>query len=205
MSELIVMFDKQILKRLAVKKTSITFGRHGKSDIALPDRTISTNHARITVVRDDCFLEDLHSTNGTYVNQQQIDRHLLTDGDIIGLGKYQVVFRSDQGLAVQLKRLSIHPKLMDSNYTAWLQVLDGSKSGYIIPLLGDRLVLGNQTTGQIVIESASQGQYIMRETGTMNNHRSRTLSAGDTLRVEETSLQFCLKEHDAGNLDAPPS
>ncbi len=204
MSELIVMFDKQILKRLAVKKTSITFGRHGKSDIALPDRTISTNHARITVVRDDCFLEDLQSTNGTYVNQQQIDRHLLTDGDIIGLGKYQVVFRTDQGLAVQLKRLSIHPKLMDSSYTAWLQVLDDGKSGYIIPLKTERLVLGNQTTGQIVIECSPQGQYITRETGTMNNHRTRTLVAGDTLRVEETSFQFCLKDPDANNLDASP-
>jgi hypothetical protein len=126
------------------------------------------------------------------------------DGDVIGLGKYQVVFRSDQGLAVQLKRLSIHPKLMDSGYAAWLQVLDGSKSGYIIPLQAKRVVLGNQTTGQIVIESSSQGQYIMRETGTMNNHRTRTLVAGDTLRVEATSLQFCLKDHDANNL-APPS
>lgn len=200
MSELIVMFDKQILKRLTVKKTSITFGRDSKSDIALLDRTISTNHARITVVRDDCFLEDLQSTNGTYVNQQQIDRHLLTDGDVIGLGKYQVVFRSDHGLAVQLKRLSIHPKLMDSSYTAWLQVLNGSKSGYIIPLTTNRLALGNQTTGQIVLEWTPQGQYIVREMGTMNNHRSRVLVAGDTLQVEKTSLRFCQKDHDASHL-----
>lgn len=197
MSELIVMLDKQILKRIAVKKTSIVFGRHSKCDIALPDRTISNNHARITVVRDDCFLEDLQSTNGTYVNQQQIDRHLLMDGDIIALGKYQVVFRSVQGIAIQIKRLSIHPKLMDASYNAWLQVMDGSKSGYIIPLKAERLVLGNQTTGQVLIECSTQGQYIMSETGTMNNHRTRTLVDGDTLKVEETTFQFCLKEQDA--------
>jgi FOG: FHA domain len=162
-----------------------------------PDRTISNNHARITVVRDDCFLEDLQSTNGTYVNQQQIDRHLLMDGDIIALGKYQVVFRSVQGIAIQIKRLSIHPKLMDASYNAWLQVMDGSKSGYIIPLKAERLVLGNQTTGQVLIECSTQGQYIMSATGTMNNHRTRTLVAGDTLKVEETTFQFCLKEQDA--------
>ena len=114
MSQLIVMLDKQILKRVAVKTTSITLGRHGKCEISLPDRTISTEHARITVVRDDCFLEDLQSTNGTYVNQQLVDRHLLEDGDIVSMGKYQIVFRSEQGLAVQLKRLSLHPKLMDT-------------------------------------------------------------------------------------------
>jgi pSer/pThr/pTyr-binding forkhead associated (FHA) protein len=197
MSQLIVMLDKQILKRIAVKTTSITLGRHGKCDIALPDRTISTNHARITVLRDDCFLEDLQSTNGTYVNQHMIDRHLLEDGDVIGLGKYQIVFRSEQGLAVQLKRLSLHPKLMDAGYKAWLQVMDGSKSGYIIPFKEERLVLGNQTTGQIIIERSAQGQYIKRETGTMNNHRTQTLTPGDAFKVENVTFQFYLKEQDA--------
>lgn len=199
MSQLIVMLDKQILKRIPVKTTSITFGRHGKCDISLPDRTISTNHARITVVRDDCFLEDLQSTNGTYVNQHLVDRHLLEDGDIIGLGKYQIVFRSEQGLAVQLKRLSIHPKLMDAGYPAWLQVMDGSKSGYIIPLRGERVVLGNQATGQILIERSSEGQYIMREMGTMNNHRTRPLAPGEELRVEDVTFQFCVKDQDANS------
>lgn len=65
-----------------------------------------------------------YSTNGTYVNQQLIDRHLLEDGDI---AQHQTVFRSEQGLAVQLKRLSLHPKLMDTGYPAWLQIMDGSK------------------------------------------------------------------------------
>ena len=199
MSQLIVMLDKQILKRVAVKTTSITLGRHGKCEISLPDRTISTEHARITVVRDDCFLEDLQSTNGTYVNQQLVDRHLLEDGDIVSMGKYQIVFRSEQGLAVQLKRLSLHPKLMDTGYPAWLQIMDGSKSGYIIPLRGERIVLGNQSTGQVLIECSPQGSYIMRETGTMNNYRTRTLAPGDTLRVEEVTFQFHLKDHDANS------
>lgn len=71
MSQLIVMLDKQILKRVAVKTTSITLGRHGKCEISLPDRTISTEHARITVVRDDCFLEDLQYQR--YLRQSAID------------------------------------------------------------------------------------------------------------------------------------
>lgn len=201
MSQLIVMLDKQILRRVPVKGTNITFGRHGKSDIALPDRTISNNHARITVVREDCFLEDLQSTNGTYVNQQLVDRYLLEDGDIIGLGKYQIIFRSDQGLESQLKRLSIHPKLMDSGHPVWLQVMNGRKSGYIIPLKGERVVLGNLTTGQILIEPAPQGQYIKRHVG-MNSHTTQTLRHGDEIRVEDVTFQFCLKNQYAN--DAPP-
>lgn len=97
MTQLVVMLEKQIIKRLEIKSTSIALGRHPKSDIQLPDRTISTHHARITVVRDDCFLEDLSSTNGTYVNYQQVERHLLEDGDMIGLGKYQIFFQTTHG------------------------------------------------------------------------------------------------------------
>lgn len=204
MSQLIVMLDKQILKRVDVKGTSITFGRHGKSDVTLPDRTISNNHARITVVREDCFLEDLSSTNGTYVNQQQVDRHLLEDGDVIGMGKYQIVFRSEQGLESQLKRLSIHPKLMDNAHQVWLQVLNGRKSGYIIPLRTERVVLGNLTTGQILIERSAQGRYIMREVG-MNAHATRILAPGDEIRVEEVTFQFCLKDHHANHTAIPPA
>lgn len=205
MSQLIVMLDKQILKRIAIKTTSITLGRHGKCDITLPDRTISTHHARITILRDDCFLEDTHSTNGTYVNRLLVDRHLLEDGDIISLGKYQIVFRSEQGLGVQLKRLSLHPKLMDSGYDAWLQVMNGSKTGYIIPLKDERVVLGNQTTGQILIERSLQGQYIKRENGTMNNHRNQSLSPGNTFTVEGVNFQFCLKEQNANSTPLAPN
>lgn len=205
MSQLIVMLDKQILKRVEVKGTSLSFGRHNKSDVVLPDRTISSNHARITVVREDCFLEDLRSTNGTYVNQQQVERHLLEDGDVIGLGKYQIVFRTDMGLESQLKRLSIHPKLMDNSHKVWLQVMNGRKSGYIIPLRAERVVLGNRTTGQILIEHTAQGQYIMREVGGMNAHATRILAPGDEIRVEEVAFQFCLKEHHANQTITPPA
>ncbi|WP_051543440.1 FHA domain-containing protein [Thiothrix lacustris] len=194
MNQLIVMLEKQILKRVTLKTTSITLGRNNKSDITLPDRTISAHHARITVIRDDCFLEDLQSTNNTYVNQHIVERHLLEDGDIIGLGKYHIVFRSEQGLSAQLKRLTLHPKLMDSGYEAWLQIRDGHKAGYIIPLKEARIVLGNQTLGQILVERTPSGDYIKRENGTMNNHRTQNLSPGDLFKVEDTTFQFCLKE-----------
>ena len=113
MPELVVVLEKQIIKRLTLNSTSVTLGRHAKNVIPLPDRTISQQHARITRVRDDCFLEDLNSTNGTYVNHQSIEQHYLEDGDIIGLGKYQIIFRSTQGIESQLQRLTIHPKLLD--------------------------------------------------------------------------------------------
>ncbi|MFN3785667.1 MAG: FHA domain-containing protein [Thiothrix sp.] len=201
MNQLIIMQDKQILKRIEIKTTSVTFGRHDKNDVVLPDRTTSNHHARITVVRDDCFLEDLNSTNGTYVNQQRVERHLLEDGDVIGIGKYHAIFRREQSVENQLKRLSLHPKLVDNRSSVCLQVINGKRAGYIIPLGPERVVLGNLKTGQVVIERSSKGDYIMREMG-MNTHAARALLPGETLSVEGIVFQFCLNIDDQSSTNS---
>ncbi|HRJ53943.1 MAG TPA: FHA domain-containing protein [Candidatus Thiothrix moscowensis] len=194
MSQLVVILEKQVIKRVPIKGTSLTFGRNNHCEISLPDRTISNRHARITVVRDDCFLEDLDSTNGTYVNQQLVDRHLLEDGDTIGLGKYHIQFESDQSVDSQIRRLSVHPKLMDATYQYWLQILNGKRSGYIIPLQQERVVLGNRRNGQILIEPNAAGLYSMQEIGMSNSRLTRTLIPGEELRVEDISFRFCLQD-----------
>lgn len=197
MTELVVMLNKQIIKRLTVKGTSVSIGRHSKCDISLPDRTISTHHARITSVRDDCFLEDQDSTNGTYVNHQRIDRHLLVDGDTIGVGKYQVVFRSQQGLETQIKHLGIHPKLVETVNMACLRIANGRKAGFIIPLNKGRVVLGNSDVGKILIEQSADGEYIMRESGMSASREARVLIPGEELQIEDVNFQFLLRLQDA--------
>lgn len=202
MTQLVVMLEKQIIKRLTVKSTNITFGRSNKCEVTLPDRTISNNHARITVVRDDCFLEDLGSTNGTYVNQQSVESHLLEDGDVISLGKYQVLFQADLTLEQQIRRSSIHPKLKDTNLKSWLEILNGKRSGYIIPLRHTRAVLGNRQTGQVFIEPNPDGSYIMQESGATDTAPRRVLTPGMELRVESVAFRYCMQEPDAS--DSPP-
>jgi pSer/pThr/pTyr-binding forkhead associated (FHA) protein len=197
MTQLVIILDKQIIKRFNVKGTSVTLGRHPKSDIALPDRTISTHHARISIVREDCFLEDLDSTNGTYVNQQRIDKHFLDDGDVIGLGKYQVVFHSLQGVESQVRRLSVHPKLVERGHPAWLSVVSGRKTGHIIPLHHTSIVLGNDDTGKILIEYTPQGDYIAKITNAAKVHTERKLLPGDELEIADISFQFCVKTPNA--------
>lgn len=196
MSELVVLLDKQIVKRVPVKGTRITIGRQSDCDVVLPDRTISHHHARITVVRDDCFLEDLDSTNGTYVNQYAVQQHYLEDGDNIAVGKYKLVFRSSKGLDTQLQRLGLHPRLLEGSYPAWLKVLDGRKSGYVIPLKKERVVLGNQQNGQIFIECTTSGEFTIRQITRERSTPPRKLIPDEEFQVEETHLQFCLKSID---------
>jgi len=194
MSQLVIMLDKQITKRIPLRGVSVILGRHPKCGVVLPDRTISAHHARITMVREDCFLEDLGSTNGTYVNQQHIERSLLEDQDVISLGKYRIIFLADpaQGAESQIRRLSIHPKLMEPHAAAWLRVMDGRKAGYLIPLQNQKTQLGNQHTGRMVVERSPHGEYRLQQHDT-----SRKLMPGDNVRLADVTLQFCLKQPDA--------
>ena len=199
MPELVVVLEKQIIKRLTLNSTSVTLGRHAKNVIPLPDRTISQQHARITRVRDDCFLEDLNSTNGTYVNHQSIEQHYLEDGDIIGVGKYQIIFRSTQGIESQLQRLTIHPKLLDPHYPAWLKIVDGRKTGYVIPLTKERITLGNLQSGRYLIELTPHHGYVLQALDQNNTASAppQPLKPGEEFKIGDVTIQFCLKSPDA--------
>lgn len=69
-----------------VREGSNIIGRGTASDFRLPDTGVSRQHAEITWDGQDAVLVDLHSTNGTIVNGEQIDNWLLADGDTISLG-----------------------------------------------------------------------------------------------------------------------
>ncbi len=70
-----------------------TIGRVPTNNIALPDASISSTHARISRTPEGFFIEDLQSRNGTFVNGEKVDsKRLLTDGDLIRLGKVIMTF-----------------------------------------------------------------------------------------------------------------
>jgi hypothetical protein len=70
-------------------------GRGTDCDLRLVDNGVSRHHAEIRVTEDDAVLNDLGSTNGTFVNGQQVDRVRLVDGTRITLGRTVMTFRRD--------------------------------------------------------------------------------------------------------------
>ncbi|MBC7294363.1 MAG: FHA domain-containing protein [Thermoleophilia bacterium] len=70
----------------------ITIGRSPHSDLFLDDVTVSRHHARIIKDESGFMVEDLNSLNGTYVNRKRIERHRLTDGDELQIGKFKLAF-----------------------------------------------------------------------------------------------------------------
>ena len=70
-------------------------GRHPKSDILLMDETVSARHAVIIHSQNKILIQDIGSTNGTFINGEQIEgRRELKDGDNLHFGKVEMIYRA---------------------------------------------------------------------------------------------------------------
>ena len=97
MSKLIVTIDGNKADEVPVEHGDISIGRSKDNDIMLNDPTVSAYHAKIVTFFEPNFteataIEDLNSTNGTFINEHRILKRTLRDGDVITIGKYQLVF-----------------------------------------------------------------------------------------------------------------
>jgi pSer/pThr/pTyr-binding forkhead associated (FHA) protein len=78
-----------------------TIGRKPGNDIQIDNLSVSGRHAQVITILEDSFLEDLGSTNGTYVNGKLVKKHALENGDNITLGKYQITYQNTSGSGEQ--------------------------------------------------------------------------------------------------------
>jgi pSer/pThr/pTyr-binding forkhead associated (FHA) protein len=82
-------------KSFGLKAGSTTIGRDTrKADIILDTSTVSGEHARVRYEGGQFFLYDLASTNGTFINNRQIQKQMLRDGDVVRFGQAETVFKS---------------------------------------------------------------------------------------------------------------
>lgn len=95
MPKLILSMDGLVLKEIVLNKGRTSIGRKPNNDIQIDNLAISGQHAVITCILEDAFLEDQNSTNGTYVNGQPIKKHVLQNNDVVELGKYRLKFLAD--------------------------------------------------------------------------------------------------------------
>jgi hypothetical protein len=92
-ARLSLLQGKTPVKDFVLKPGVSVIGRLAASDIQLPSPDVSRRHAQITVGADGCFVSDLGSENGVAVNGRLVETHHLVDGDVIVLGKQELVFR----------------------------------------------------------------------------------------------------------------
>ena len=97
MARLILSLDGQVMAEYNMNKERYTVGRLPDNDIRIDNPAVSGHHSLIINILNDSFLEDLNSTNGTYVNGKLIKKHALQHGDVVTVGHHQLRFVDDAG------------------------------------------------------------------------------------------------------------
>jgi predicted component of type VI protein secretion system len=96
MPRILLKFNDSILKVLETNKDQITIGRNLKNDIQIDNLAVSNFHARVEKQLGHYFIEDLNSTNGTFVNERKISKWGLNDNDAVNIGKHTLIFLMDE-------------------------------------------------------------------------------------------------------------
>jgi pSer/pThr/pTyr-binding forkhead associated (FHA) protein len=92
MAKLVLSLNGVVQGEYELNTERITIGRKPENEIPIDNLAVSGKHALVITILDDSFLEDLGSTNGTYVNGKLIKKHALKNGDVIAIGKHELKY-----------------------------------------------------------------------------------------------------------------
>ena len=90
---ILLKFKDAEIKTIETEKVDITIGRNPNCDIHIDNLGVSKRHARIFKQDGEYVVEDLNSTNGTYVNDKRVARAIINDHDEIHIGKHSLLVR----------------------------------------------------------------------------------------------------------------
>ena len=98
MAKIIVNRENFKVDEIELEQGTLSVGRHDDNDLCIDDLTVSGHHAQIVTVFGSTYVEDLGSTNGTYVNGKKVKTHTLHNGDVLTIGHYQLLFQGENAV-----------------------------------------------------------------------------------------------------------
>jgi hypothetical protein len=98
MGKLIVSLDGVVIREVQITKDKTALGRRPYNDIVIDNLAVSGEHAVLQMTGADVFIEDLNSTNGTYINGKAAKKQLLNHNDTVEIGKYKIKYLVDDGM-----------------------------------------------------------------------------------------------------------
>ena len=216
MPKMIVSIDEVVIKEVQLTKDRTTLGRRPYNDIVIDNLAVSGEHAVIHMSVSEVVLEDLNSTNGTYVNGKAIKKQALQNGDGIEVGKYKIRFVADNAgdnfdktMVVQarpaapLAAAPAAPRYAAAAESASLapatiKVLSGAAAGREVPLTKVVTTIGKPAVAVAAITKRHMGYVVHHVEGGGNpmlNGQPITsdpmpLKNGDVIELAGTQMQF---------------
>ncbi len=219
MSRLVLIKDNQPLAEYNLCKERFTIGRLPDNDLRIDNPTVSSHHAVVINILNDSFIEDLNSTNGTYINGRLIKKHALQQGDLITIGHHQLRFIDSHLDALNSDDFSqtvvIAPKSTTKNINdlqtdnslheqklpqGKLQVLSGALTGRELNLEKPVTTLGRQSTQVAAISRRADGFFIVHADSSTPSYplvngqsielQARKLCNRDVIEVAGVKMSF---------------
>ncbi len=218
MPKMIVSIDEVVIKEVQLTKDKTTLGRRPYNDIVIDNLAVSGEHAVLQMSGGEVFLEDLNSTNGTYLNGKAIKKQQLQNGDSVEIGKYKIKFvgdgeadNFDKTMVVKARpaaapqpalRAAVPGTPGDSvglgAFHASIKVLSGAASGREVPLTKVVTTIGKPGVAVAAITRRQHGFVVHHVEGAGNPMLNGTpikaepiaLKNGDLIELAGTQMQF---------------
>jgi pSer/pThr/pTyr-binding forkhead associated (FHA) protein len=208
MSKLVVSLDNVVIKEFQITKDRTTLGRRPYNDIVIDNLAVSGEHAVLLAVGEDVYIEDLNSTNGTYINGKAIKKQLLVHNDTVEIGKYRIKYLADDGVDYE-KTMVLRPGTMSaagpatvppsiSMLPASIKVLNGGAAGREVLLTKIVTTVGKPGLQVASISKRPTGYVLAHVEGssrpTVNGDplgdEVAPLKNGDVIDLAGTQMQF---------------
>jgi hypothetical protein len=205
MPQLIVTVEGVEVKHVYVAKDRTTLGRGPDNDIVLQNAAVSTRHCAFDLKGiADVFIEDLGSTNGTFVNNQRLtQRRKLEDEDVVAVANFRIRYleaTGDSGFgATAIMTMGANPNLPPPAHASF-RVLSGSSAGLEVPVVKAVSTFGKPGVAVIAVSHRRTGYFAAHldgsETPQLNGrplgHDPVMLAHEDVLELAGTKMQFVL-------------
>lgn len=212
-------FNHNKIGEFVLDKEVMTIGRKEDNDIRIENLAVSGHHAKLLTIFEDSFLEDLNSTNGTYVNGQSINKHALKNGDVITIGKHELryvnvgkpagtdsektVFLGAKSARKDNQSDDTHTIDFVSKTSACLQILNGKNAGKELPLEKESIKLGKPGIQVVMINKRPDGHFIvvleqteqckpLRINGNDVGSRAVKLQNHDVIEINQLKIEYYL-------------
>jgi len=219
MPKMIVSIDGVVIKEVQLTKDRTTLGRRPYNDIVIDNLAVSGEHAVLQMTGNEVYLEDLNSTNGTYINGKAVKKQLLQNNDTVEIGKYKIKFMNEAAgptfektMVIKAGAAGLTPPppaaaaaaapaadmLAGGGPNAAIKVLSGAAAGREVPLVKVVTTIGKPGVAVAAITKRPHGFVVAHVEGankpTLNGApigaEPVTLKNGDLLELAGTQMQF---------------
>ncbi len=168
------------------EKGSVTIGRSPDCDLPIDETQSSRRHCSVVKLQSGYEVSDLGSTNGTLVNSQLVKRKKLAHGDVIRIGKAEIVF-SDPGSAAAVGEMQ----------NCFLVYAKGERRGERIELTQPRTTIGRRETNTVVLKDNVASSYHCEIVRDLNGYTVRDLGSTNGTLVNNEMVTEAQLAHGA--------